>query len=65
MKYVFRNEQDVLELIVCAVPYLRDKDIRVAGAGESAEDKERNLLAGIRNHYAAIAALTERKLMEL
>ena len=61
---VLRNEQDVPELIVCAVPYLRDKDIRVAEAGESVEDKERNLLVGIRNHYAAIAALAERKRME-
>jgi exonuclease SbcD len=62
---MLRNEQDVPELIVCAVPYLRDKDIRVAEAGESVEDKERNLLVGIRNHYAAIAALAERKRMEL
>jgi hypothetical protein len=39
---VLRNEQDTPELIVCAVPYLRDRDIRVAEAGESVEDKERN-----------------------
>ena len=32
---VLRNEQDAPELIVCAVPYLRDRDIRVAEAGES------------------------------
>ena len=29
---VLRNEQDAPELIVCAVPYLRDRDIRVAEA---------------------------------
>ena len=62
---VLRNEQDVPELIVCVVPYLRDKDIRVAEAGESVEDKERKLLVGIRNHYAAIAILAERKRTEL
>lgn len=62
---VLRNEQDVPELIVCVVPYLRDKDIRVAEAGESVEDKERKLLVGIRNHYAAIAVLAERKRTEL
>jgi len=62
---VLRNEQDVPELIVCAVPYLRDRDIRVAEAGESVEDKERKLIDGIRTHYAAVAALAEHKREEL
>lgn len=62
---VLCNEQDVPELIVCAVPYLRDKDIRVVEAGESIEDKERKLIDGIRNHYAAVAALAEYKREEL
>lgn len=39
------------ELIVCAVPYLRDRDIRRAEAGESFEDKGRKLVEGIRDHY--------------
>ncbi len=42
------------ELLVCAVPYLRDRDIRQAEAGESIRDKEQKLLDGIRDHYAAI-----------
>lgn len=62
---VLRNEQDAPELIVCAVPYLRDRDIRVAEAGESVEDKERKLIAGIRTHYATVAALAEQKGEEL
>ena len=62
---VLRNEQSVPELIVCAVPYLRDRDIRMAEAGESIEDKERKLLDGIRTHYAAVAALAEQKREEL
>lgn len=62
---VLRNEQDAPELIVCAVPYLRDRDIRVAEAGESVEDKERKLVDGIRTHYAAVAALAEQKREEL
>jgi exonuclease SbcD len=45
------------ELLVCAVPYLRDRDLRVAEAGESIEDKERKLLEGIRCHYAAVTEL--------
>jgi len=62
---VLRNEQDAPELIVCAVPYLRDRDIRMAEAGESVEDKERKLIDGIRNHYATVAALAEQKRDEL
>jgi DNA repair protein SbcD/Mre11 len=62
---VLRNKQDAPELIVCAVPYLRDRDIRVAEAGESVEDKERKLIDGIRTHYAAVATLAEQKREEL
>ena len=62
---VLRSELNAPELIVCAVPYLRDKDIRVAEAGESVEDKERKLLAGIRSHYAEVAAFAEQKREEL
>lgn len=47
------------ELIVCAVPYLRDRDIRVTEPGGSIEDKERNLIDGIRRHYAAISVQAE------
>ncbi|WP_204995624.1 exonuclease SbcCD subunit D C-terminal domain-containing protein [Spongiibacter marinus] len=61
---VLRNEQDGPELIVCAVPYLRDRDIRVAEVGESVEE-ERKLIDGIRTHYAAVAALAEQKREEL
>jgi len=62
---VLCNKQDVPELIVCAVPYLRDRDIRVAEVGESVEDKERKLIDGIRNHYKIVAALAEQKRKEL
>ena len=62
---VLRDEQNAPELIVCAVPYLRDRDIRVVEAGESVEDKERKLIEGICNHYAAVAALAEQKRKEL
>ncbi|WP_419605784.1 exonuclease subunit SbcD, partial [Thiolapillus sp.] len=62
---VLRNQQGVPELIVCAVPYLRDRDIRVAEASERIKDKERKLIDGIRTHYAAVAALAEQKREEL
>lgn len=49
------------ELIICAVPYLRDRDIRIAEAGESIEDKSRKLIEGIRDHYAQVIELANRK----
>ncbi|OPY85528.1 MAG: Nuclease SbcCD subunit D [Syntrophus sp. PtaU1.Bin208] len=52
-------------LIVCAVPYLRDHDIRTAEAGESLEDKERKIVAGIRRHYRSVCEAAERKRAEL
>jgi exonuclease SbcD len=62
---VLDGEEGSAELIVCAVPYLRDRDIRVAEAGESFEDKERKLMEGIRSHYAKVTALAEKKRSEL
>ena len=55
------GEQGDPEMIVCAVPYLRDRDIRVAEAGESIEDKDVKLVEGIRSHYSAIAAVAGQK----
>ncbi|MCX5846095.1 MAG: exonuclease SbcCD subunit D C-terminal domain-containing protein [Deltaproteobacteria bacterium] len=48
-------------LIVCAIPYLRDRDIRTAEAGESLEDKERKIIEGIRDHYRMVYEVAERK----
>lgn len=48
-------------LLVCAVPYLRDRDIRTAEAGETIDDKEQKLLAGIKAHYHAVTAAGEQQ----
>lgn len=47
--------------VVCAVPYLRDKDIRTVEPGETIDDKNRKLVQGIRQHYAQVAAIAEEK----
>lgn len=62
---VLRNALNQPELIVCAVPYLRDRDIRRVEAGEQVEDKERKLLEGIRDHYASVAAVAQEMRLEL
>ena len=52
-------------LIVCAIPYLRDRDIRTTEAGESVADKEKKIVEGIRTHYRRVceAAEEQRALM--
>lgn len=62
---VLYDDQDVPELLVCAVPHLRDRDIRVAEAGESIEDKEQKLLDGLYRQYAAVAAAALQKRRQL
>lgn len=42
------------EAIVCAVPYLRDRDIRTVRPGESISDKGLNLAEGIKGHYEEV-----------
>jgi DNA repair protein SbcD/Mre11 len=58
---VLSDPSGMPELIVCAVPYLRDRDLRSAEAGESVEDKERKLIEGIHQHYAEVAAIAEQR----
>lgn len=58
---VLRADSGDPELIVCAVPYLREKDLRVFEAGESLEDKDRKSVEGIAGHYAEVFALAEAR----
>jgi exonuclease SbcD len=58
---VLCNESLVAEAIVCAVPYLRDRDIRTVEAGESMDDKNRKLVEGITAHYQEIGKIALEK----
>lgn len=58
-----REEDEVLvlmdahnnpEVIVCAVPFLRDRDVRQSSEGESYRDKENRLVEGIISHYQTV-----------
>ena len=53
---LLKNQAGEPELLVLAVPYLRDRDLRTSLAGESATDKENKLLAGLKQHYAKVNA---------
>ncbi len=41
-------------VIVCAVPYLRDRDIRTVEPGESIDDKMTKIQEGISDHYRQV-----------
>lgn len=58
---LLKDAEGCAELLVCAVPYLRDRDIRLVQAGESIADKDQNLLDGIRNHYHQIAGRADKQ----
>lgn len=47
--------------IVCAVPYLRDKDLRSIEAGESIDDKHVKMMTGIKQHYQAVCDIALEK----
>ena len=47
--------------IITAVPYLRDRDVRGSVAGESADDKDAKVVAGIKAHYDEVATIAKSK----
>ncbi len=46
-----KNKEEKIELVVCAVPFLRDKDVRRSVAGETTAEQEGRLKQGISDHY--------------
>ena len=47
------------EVIVCAVPFLRDKDVKKSIMGESYEDRIEAVKQGINKHYQQLADLVQ------
>lgn len=58
---VLKDNDGQEELIVLAVPYLRDRDIRSVEPGESVKDKEDKLINGISSHYKKVCKIAEQK----
>ena len=50
-----QGEQAENGLVIGAVPYLREGDLRCAASGESEEERAAKLQAGFRTHYARVA----------
>ena len=50
-----KNDQNETELIVAAVPFLRERDLRAAVAGETTADRITAIRTGIAAHYQTLA----------
>ncbi len=61
---VLHDGQGQPQAIICAVPYLRDRDIRTVTPGETIDDKNAKLILGLKNHYADVCSLAEQKQAE-
>ncbi|MFD2787115.1 exonuclease subunit SbcD [Hymenobacter rubripertinctus] len=46
-------------LVVCAVPFLRDRDVRLSVPGESAEERETRIKQGLADHYTRVAEVEQ------
>lgn len=62
---LLRNEEGRPELIVCAVPFLRDRDLYRASPGDSVDERDRLLAEGLRDHYRCCAEQAEQLRSEL
>ena len=58
------NRSGRVEMLVGAVPYLRDRDLRSSAEGEAFADKEQNLLNGLVNHYSIIGCELEKRRLD-
>lgn len=56
---LLRDPDGLPELMVGAVPFLRDRDLRLSAAGQSLEDKDRLLREAVRSHYAKVCEAAE------
>ncbi|MFO8212179.1 exonuclease subunit SbcD, partial [Pseudomonas aeruginosa] len=51
--------------VLCAIPFLRPRDLLASQAGQSAQDKQLALQQGIQAHYQSLFALAEARRAEL
>ncbi len=59
--FVLDDARGTPRLIACAVPYLKERDLRTSQAGEGEGERVRQVLDGIRAHYAWVCAMAEAR----
>ncbi|MGK8438127.1 exonuclease subunit SbcD [Ectopseudomonas hydrolytica] len=58
---VLHDREGVPGAILCAVPFIRPRDVTASQAGQSAQDKQQSLQQAIAEHYRALHELAQRK----
>lgn len=62
---VIEDTVQEIAVIIAAVPYLRDRDIRIVEPGETVSDKNRKLVEGLSHHYETCYQAALKKKQEL
>ena len=62
---VLHRRTGVVGAILCAIPFIRPRDVLQSQAGQSAADKQLSLQQAIQGHYQALHALAEQRRVEL
>lgn len=58
---VLRERDNSPAAVVCAVPFLRDKDIRTTTPGETIAEKNEKMITGIKSHYEEVCRTAKEK----
>lgn len=59
------DKEGKLEMVVAALPYLRDSDLRTSGNGNSYEERIENIRSGIQNTFQEAARICKEKYPEI
>ena len=57
----WKDENEQIKGVCCAVPFLSDKDVRKSVAGESYKEREDNIRLGIKSHYQQLADILTKE----
>ena len=60
-----KNTEGQTELIVAAVPFLRDKDLRSKESGEKYANRTEEIREGIKKHYADLADICDKEYKDI
>lgn len=58
--FLVESKYKASSVVVCAIPFIRPRDLITSRAGESAQDKQANLQNGISQHYQALYEEAQR-----
>jgi DNA repair protein SbcD/Mre11 len=62
---VLHNKNHQPAALILAVPYLRDKDIRISTSQETPDEKQQKMVQGICDHYNSLVELARKKQQQM